>query len=387
MSDVASAAPSAGWYDDPADPARVRWWNGTEWTDRGMTKDGASASAASLTAASDRLATVTPITAAMAPPPAGARPALALPVPADPQSDVPPTAVPTDVTGLSLPAPVGPAADSPIRQLALAPDPAEVSVAATGLPVSGEEELAALLAARKAQLGLGGGEAAPSRPAPTPPTRPAADMQMFFPGQTPTAPRANALLGLPGPEALAGLPAPGEPTPDVPLAAPPVDAQPHPAKTGREPRRRTSTAAPRGLRALLARTPVPTPVAVAPMAVPTPADTPKAVPVRADALAQTTAPAPEAATAPATAPVAAAAPASALTPASATATTLAPASAPVAITTPAPAAVPTPAAPPRTVRDVALEDAPRIPRLETGAPAPDRTTGSEGPPSGPDAVA
>ncbi|MDA8311806.1 MAG: DUF2510 domain-containing protein [Actinomycetota bacterium] len=23
----------AGWYQDPHDPARVRWWDGTKWTE------------------------------------------------------------------------------------------------------------------------------------------------------------------------------------------------------------------------------------------------------------------------------------------------------------------------------------------------------------------
>lgn len=28
-----SAVPAAGWYPDPSDPARLRWWDGTAWTE------------------------------------------------------------------------------------------------------------------------------------------------------------------------------------------------------------------------------------------------------------------------------------------------------------------------------------------------------------------
>jgi hypothetical protein len=32
-SEMASAAPAAGWYPDPADPSASRWWSGVAWTD------------------------------------------------------------------------------------------------------------------------------------------------------------------------------------------------------------------------------------------------------------------------------------------------------------------------------------------------------------------
>lgn len=32
MSDVITTEPAAGWYQDPSDPAAMRWWNGAEWT-------------------------------------------------------------------------------------------------------------------------------------------------------------------------------------------------------------------------------------------------------------------------------------------------------------------------------------------------------------------
>lgn len=35
--------PGAGWYPDPSDPARQRWWDGTQWTDQMSGADGASA--------------------------------------------------------------------------------------------------------------------------------------------------------------------------------------------------------------------------------------------------------------------------------------------------------------------------------------------------------
>ncbi|TPW76059.1 DUF2510 domain-containing protein [Schumannella soli] len=38
MTDVASARPRAGWYDDPTDAAGLRWWDGIVWTDNAMPK-------------------------------------------------------------------------------------------------------------------------------------------------------------------------------------------------------------------------------------------------------------------------------------------------------------------------------------------------------------
>lgn len=39
MTDVATALPAAGWYDDPSTDDRLRWWDGTGWTVNSMPKD------------------------------------------------------------------------------------------------------------------------------------------------------------------------------------------------------------------------------------------------------------------------------------------------------------------------------------------------------------
>jgi hypothetical protein len=41
MTDQAIRVVGAGWYDDPADPAKVRWWNGVSWTEHTTPKPGA----------------------------------------------------------------------------------------------------------------------------------------------------------------------------------------------------------------------------------------------------------------------------------------------------------------------------------------------------------
>jgi hypothetical protein len=33
VSDVITTVPAAGWYQDPSDPAAMRWWSGADWTD------------------------------------------------------------------------------------------------------------------------------------------------------------------------------------------------------------------------------------------------------------------------------------------------------------------------------------------------------------------
>ncbi len=46
MTDQATRVVPAGWYQDPATPAQVRWWNGLAWTEHVREKPGASSSAA-----------------------------------------------------------------------------------------------------------------------------------------------------------------------------------------------------------------------------------------------------------------------------------------------------------------------------------------------------
>ena len=38
MTDQATRVVPAGWYEDPSDPAQVRWWNGINWTDHTQPK-------------------------------------------------------------------------------------------------------------------------------------------------------------------------------------------------------------------------------------------------------------------------------------------------------------------------------------------------------------
>lgn len=38
MTDQATRVVPAGWYEDPSDPAQVRWWNGINWTDHRQPK-------------------------------------------------------------------------------------------------------------------------------------------------------------------------------------------------------------------------------------------------------------------------------------------------------------------------------------------------------------
>ena len=42
MTDQAARVVPAGWYADPADATRVRWWNGVSWTDHTEAKPGAA---------------------------------------------------------------------------------------------------------------------------------------------------------------------------------------------------------------------------------------------------------------------------------------------------------------------------------------------------------
>lgn len=46
MTDQATRVVPAGWYDDPASPARVRWWNGIAWTEHVADKPSAEDQAA-----------------------------------------------------------------------------------------------------------------------------------------------------------------------------------------------------------------------------------------------------------------------------------------------------------------------------------------------------
>jgi hypothetical protein len=68
----------AGWYADPAGSDRLRWWDGTRWTDHLTDAPPAAASTAGSTAGSgERPAEAAPATASSAPyvPPAGPQPA------------------------------------------------------------------------------------------------------------------------------------------------------------------------------------------------------------------------------------------------------------------------------------------------------------------------
>lgn len=42
----ANSLPAAGWYPDPADSSRIRWWDGQAWTQHVAVADGAVTPAA-----------------------------------------------------------------------------------------------------------------------------------------------------------------------------------------------------------------------------------------------------------------------------------------------------------------------------------------------------
>ena len=50
MTDQATRVVPAGWYEDPSDPGKVRWWNGIAWTDHTQTKPDLDADANAETA-------------------------------------------------------------------------------------------------------------------------------------------------------------------------------------------------------------------------------------------------------------------------------------------------------------------------------------------------
>lgn len=56
MTDQATRVVPAGWYDDPASPARVRWWNGIAWTEHVADKPSPEEQAAARAAAEQRAA-------------------------------------------------------------------------------------------------------------------------------------------------------------------------------------------------------------------------------------------------------------------------------------------------------------------------------------------
>jgi|GEM_PF-1612381 len=51
MTDQATRVVPAGWYEDPSDPGKVRWWNGIAWTDHTQPKPDLDAVADAETAA------------------------------------------------------------------------------------------------------------------------------------------------------------------------------------------------------------------------------------------------------------------------------------------------------------------------------------------------
>lgn len=69
MTDQATRVVPAGWYDDPASPERVRWWNGLTWTEHVTAKpsrpvlvEQTVASGGTATATAESQANVTPLT-------------------------------------------------------------------------------------------------------------------------------------------------------------------------------------------------------------------------------------------------------------------------------------------------------------------------------------
>jgi len=70
MTDTAIRVVSAGWYEDPADVGRVRWWNGVAWTEHTNPKPGLDSAevAAALTGAIPTVATPAAATATAAMP-------------------------------------------------------------------------------------------------------------------------------------------------------------------------------------------------------------------------------------------------------------------------------------------------------------------------------
>lgn len=50
MTDQATRVVPAGWYEDPSDPGKVRWWNGIAWTDHTQPKPDLDAAADAETA-------------------------------------------------------------------------------------------------------------------------------------------------------------------------------------------------------------------------------------------------------------------------------------------------------------------------------------------------
>ena len=50
MTDQATRVVPAGWYEDPSDPGKVRWWNGIAWTDHTQAKPDLDADANAETA-------------------------------------------------------------------------------------------------------------------------------------------------------------------------------------------------------------------------------------------------------------------------------------------------------------------------------------------------
>jgi hypothetical protein len=55
MTDRAIRVVPAGWYEDPADPARVRWWNGVSWTEHTNAKPGSVSPSLSTVASPDAI--------------------------------------------------------------------------------------------------------------------------------------------------------------------------------------------------------------------------------------------------------------------------------------------------------------------------------------------
>ncbi|TXK16953.1 DUF2510 domain-containing protein, partial [Homoserinibacter sp. GY 40078] len=68
MESTGSGLPSAGWFADPGDPARERWWSGAGWTEHARPSAPARSDAAPVaTLLAERPAPAVPVSPEVAP--------------------------------------------------------------------------------------------------------------------------------------------------------------------------------------------------------------------------------------------------------------------------------------------------------------------------------